>query len=150
MTINEVTENNFFKVVALLKQNNLPTEDISEVTKLFSVLDNDRVIATIGIELYSKIGLLRSFAVDEEYRSNGIGKQLVTFIEDFARQNRMQEMVLLTTTASDYFAKRNYQTIDRENIPLEIKNSSEFKSTCPSSAIVMKKFLDTSSTSARL
>ena len=132
MTINEVTQNNLLNVVALLKQNNLPTEDISEVTKLFSVLDNDRVIATIGIELYSKIGLLRSFAVDEEYRSNGIGKQLVTFIEDFARQNRMQEMVLLTTTASDYFAKRNYQTIDRENIPLEIKNSSEFKSTCPS------------------
>ena len=60
MTINEVTENNFFKVVALLKQNNLPTEDISEVTKLFSIGDNDKVIGTIGIELYRDIGLLRS------------------------------------------------------------------------------------------
>ena len=88
MTINEVTENNFFKVVALLKQNNLPTEDISEVTKLFSIGDNDRVIGTIGIELYRDIGLLRSFAVDEEYRRNGLGKQLINFIEDFAKQKK--------------------------------------------------------------
>ena len=150
MTINEVTENNFLKVVALLKQNNLPTEDISEVTKLFSIGDNDKVIGTIGIELYRDIGLLRSFAVDEEYRRNGLGKQLINFIEDFAKQKRMQGIVLLTTTASDYFAKRNYQTIDRANTPIEIRNSSEFKSTCPSSAIVMKKYLGSPATSARL
>ena len=141
MLITAVTQNSFSEAVAFLKQNNLPTEDISELTKLFCIIDNDKVIATTGVEFYKNICLLRSFAVDKEYRSKSIGKQLVNFIEDFARQNGMQEMVLLTTTASDYFAKRNYQTIDRENIPEEIRNSSEFKSTCPSSAIVMKKIL---------
>ena len=141
MPIKEVTQNNFSKAISLLKQNNLPTEDISEVTKLFSIVDVDKVIATIGVEFYKNICLLRSFAVNREYRSKGIGKQLVNFIEDFAKQKRMQEIVLLTTTASDYFAKRNYQIIHREDIPDEIKNSSEFRSTCPSSAIVMKKVL---------
>lgn len=139
--INQVTQNNFSDAVALLKQNNLPTEDITEITKLFSIVDNDKVIATIGLELYEKIGLLRSFAVDEEYRSKGVGSQLVNFIEDFAQQNGIKEIVLLTTTAAEYFTKRNYQAIHRENIPGEIKNSSEFKSTCPSSAVVMKKLL---------
>ena len=139
--INQVTQNSFSDAVALLKQNNLPTEDITELTKLFSIVENDKVIATIGLELYEKIGLLRSFAVDEEYRSKGVGSQLVNFIEDFAKQNGIKEIVLLTTTAAEYFTKRNYQAIHRENIPGEIKNSSEFKSTCPSSAVVMKKLL---------
>ena len=141
MTINEITQNTFSKAVALLKQNNLPAEDITEVTKLFSIVDNDKVVATIGLELYENIGLLRSFAVDQEYRSKGVGSQLVNFIEDFAKQNDIKEIVLLTTTAAEYFTKRNYQAIHRENIPGEIKNSSEFKSTCPSSAVVMKKLL---------
>ena len=139
--INQVTQNSFSDAVALLKQNNLPTEDITEITKLFSIVDKDKVIATIGLELYEKIGLLRSFAMDEEYRSKGVGSQLVNFIEDFAKQNDIKEIVLLTTTAAEYFTKRNYQAIHRENIPGEIKNSSEFKSTCPSSAVVMKKLL---------
>lgn len=147
MMINQVTQNSLSDAVALLKQNNLPTEDISEVTKLFSILDGDKVIATIGVEFYKNICLLRSFAVNREYRSKGIGKQLVHFIEDFAKQKGMQEIVLLATTASDYFAKKNYQIIHREDIPDEIKNSSEFKSTCPSSAVVMKKILQTAAKS---
>ena len=144
MVIAPVTQNTFPGALALLMQSNLPTEDISEVTKLFCIVDNNKVVAAIGVEFYKNISLLRSFAVNREYSNKGIGNQLVNFIEDFSRQNEMQEMVLLTTTATDYFAKRNYQSIDREDIPHEIKNSSEFKSTCPVSAIVMKKILQAS------
>ncbi len=141
MAINEITKSNFPKVVALLKQNKLPTGDISELTKLFSISDNDRVGGTVGLESYKSIGLLRSLTVDAEYRSKGLGRQLIDFIENFAKQNGIQEMVLLTTTASDYFSKRNYEVIQRENVPKEIKKSTEFTSTCPSSAIIMKKIL---------
>ena len=121
MLITAVTQNSFSEAVALLKQNNLPTKDISELTKLFCIANNDQVMATVGVEFYKNICLLRSFAVNKEYRSKGIGKQLVNFIEDFARQKGMQEMVLLTTTAFGYFAKINYQTIGKEDMPEEIR-----------------------------
>ena len=121
MTIDEVTQNSFSKVNELLKQNSLPTEDISELTKLFAIVDNNKVVGTVGIELYKNIGLLRSFAVNGNYRSKGLGTRLVNFIEGFAKRNGVQEMVLLTTTASEYFTKRNYQPINRENVPDEIK-----------------------------
>ena len=104
--INQVTQNSLSDAVELLKQNNLPTEDISEVTKLFCIVDDDKVIATIGVEFYKKICLLRSFAVNREYRNKGIGNQLVDFIEDFAKQKGMQEIVLLTTTAPTIFPKK--------------------------------------------
>ena len=97
MTINEATQNSFSKVIELLKQNSLPTEDISELTKLFAIVDNNKVVGTVGIELYKNIGLLRSFTVNGNYRSKGLGTRLVNFIEGFAKRNGVQEMVLLTT-----------------------------------------------------
>jgi amino-acid N-acetyltransferase len=84
---------------------------------------------------------LRSLAVAETYRSKGIGGKLVEYIEKFAKQNAVKELILLTTTASGYFSKKAYRTIERNNVPEEIKKSSEFSSTCPSSAVIMKKVL---------
>jgi amino-acid N-acetyltransferase len=65
----------------------------------------------------------------------------VEYIEKIAKQNAVKELILLTTTASDYFSKKAYRTIERNNVPEEIKKSSEFSSTCPSSAVIMKKVL---------
>ena len=141
MRINEVNQNGFSEALALIKRNGLPIEDISTSTKLFSITKDNEIAGTIGIEFYNKVALLRSLAVTETYRSKGIGGKLVEHIEKFAKQNAVKELILLTTTASDYFSKRAYQTIERNNVPEEIKKSSEFSSTCPSSAVIMKKFL---------
>jgi amino-acid N-acetyltransferase len=141
MNINEVNQNGFSEALALIKKNGVPTEDISTSTKLFSLIEANEIVGTAGIEFYNKVALLRSLAVAETYRSKGIGGKLVEHIEKFAKQNAVKELILLTTTASDYFSKRAYQTIERRNVPEEIKKSSEFSSTCPSSAVIMKKVL---------
>ena len=141
MRINEVNQNGFSEALALIKRNSLPIEDISTSTKLFSITKDNEIAGTIGIEFYNKVALLRSLAVTETYRSKGIGGKLVEHIEKFAKQNAVKELILLTTTASDYFSKRAYQTIERNHVPEEIKKSSEFSSTCPSSAVIMKKVL---------
>ena len=141
MRINEVNQNGFSEALALIKRNGLPIEDISTSTKLFSITKDNEIAGTIGIEFYNQVALLRSFAVTETYRSKGIGGKLVEHIEKFAKQNAVKELILLTTTASDYFSKRAYQTIERNHVPEEIKKSSEFSSTCPSSAVIMKKVL---------
>ena len=141
MNINEVNQNGFSEALALIKKNGLPTQDISTSTKLFSLIEANEIVGTAGIEFYNKVALLRSLAVAETYRSKGIGGKLVGHIEKFAKQNGVEELILLTTTASGYFSKRAYQTIERNHVPEEIKKSSEFSSTCPSSAVIMKKVL---------
>jgi amino-acid N-acetyltransferase len=141
MRINEVNQNGFSEALALIKRNGLPIEDISTSTKLFSITKDNEIAGTIGIEFYNQVALLRSLAVAKTYRSQGIGGKLVEYIEKFAKQNAVKELILLTTTASDYFSKRAYRTIERNNVPEEIKKSSEYISTCPLSAVIMKKVL---------
>lgn len=141
MNISSVTKNNFSKALALIKTCGLPTEDISDATKLFVASEDDEILGTIGVEFYNTVALLRSLAIKQEKRSQGSGKQLVEFIERFAKQNGVKELILLTTTAKDFFTKRAYQTIERNNVPEEIKQSTEFTTTCPSTAVIMKKTL---------
>jgi amino-acid N-acetyltransferase len=141
MEIRQISQNTFSKSLELLQKNNLPTEDISGATKLFAAADNDEVVGTIGIEFYKGAALLRSLVVTEAYQGKGLGRKLVEHIENFAKENGAKELILLTTTASDYFTKRAYQTIQRNNVPEELKKSSQYTSTCPSSAITMKKSL---------
>jgi amino-acid N-acetyltransferase len=141
MMINAVTQNIFSKALAFIKDNNLPSDDISDSTKLFAITDGDKIVGTIGVEFYEKAALLRSLAVSEERRGAGLAKQLVDFIEHFAKQNGAEEIILLTTTAQDFFNRRTYEIIERENTPEGGKKSTEFASTCPSSAVVMKKRL---------
>jgi amino-acid N-acetyltransferase len=45
----------------------------------------------------------------------------------------------LTETADKYFNKKGYRAIAREQVPEQIKASSEFNHVCPVSAVVMKK-----------
>lgn len=139
--INAAQPKDFPAALQLLEQNNLPTEDITESSLLFVSREEDEVVGTIGIEFYKESALLRSLAVSGEKRSKGLGKELVQFLEDFARKKGVKELVLLTTTAAAFFEKNGYTIITRDNVPEELKKSSEFTSTCPASATVMKKNL---------
>ena len=141
MTIVPVSSAHFSIAVDQLKKNNLPTEDISETTKLFVLMHDNKISGTIAIEHSGTEGLLRSLSVTEEQRNNGLGIQLVNFIENYAQQNGIQYLYLLTTTAENFFIKRAYEVVARNEVPEFIQKTSEFSSVCPSSAIVMKKIL---------
>lgn len=141
MNIYPVSQNDFAAALNLLKQNNLPTEDITDTTSLFTLYHEGTLIGVIGLEISGEDGLLRSLCVDETKRTSGSGKQLVSFIENYAKEQGVKNLYLLTTTAASFFTNRSYQTIDRNTVPAAIKETSEFASVCPSSATVMKKSL---------
>jgi len=82
---------------------------------------------------------LRSMVVSSRYRSNGIASELVTALEKQAITLGVTSMYLLTETASSYFERKGYEKVDRSVVPEQIKSTTEFSSTCPSSATVMKK-----------
>jgi N-acetylglutamate synthase-like GNAT family acetyltransferase len=50
----------------------------------------------------------------------------------------IREFYLLTTTAQDYFAKRGFKPIEREEIHPQLLASAEFQGACPDTAVCMR------------
>jgi amino-acid N-acetyltransferase len=48
---------------------------------------------------------------------------------------------LLTTTADRFFRKFDFEIVDRADVPRSVTASEEFAYACPSTAIVMRRFL---------
>lgn len=125
-------------ITRLLEINHLPYSDINRNTIDFFVAKKDgKIIGCIGLEKHGNDGLLRSFAVEIDFRNSGIGNELVDRFLKFARQNNIRNLHLLTETAKDYFAKRGFVITDRINAPSAIGASSEFIGLCPVSSTYM-------------
>jgi amino-acid N-acetyltransferase len=139
MSIQPVTQTERIAAIALLRNNNLPTEDISATTQLFCLKEEEQIVGTIGLAHDGNNALLRSPIVAEEKRNLGLGVELVEHVEAYAKSTGIQSIYLLTTTAAPFFAKRGYQAIDRASVPPFLLTTSEFASVCPASATVMKK-----------
>jgi len=127
----------------LLADNRLPVDDLDSAAIAFLVASEDeRLVGVVGIEPFGGAGLLRSLAVTPTARRNGLGQALVATAEAYAREDAgLSELVLLTTTAAPFFARRGYVDIPRAATPLDVQASAEFKSICPASATCMRKFL---------
>lgn len=142
-TIHRIEKVDFETVNHLLAANDLPLVDIKDQTDHFyKAIDNSgTMVGTIGLETYGKYGLLRSLVVDKAYRNYGIAKMLVDTIISLSGELDLKMLVLLTTTADKYFEKHNFIRVQRDEVPEEIKQSREFSSICPVSAVVMQKAL---------
>jgi len=127
------------KVALLLKISGLVIHDIDSCLKGFWVaFDGERLAGTVGIENYGKLGLLRSLAVAEDYRTQGIGQHLYDRAIRSAQEQDIKTLYLLTTTAEKYFEKRGFHPVARETVPQAIGQTEQFAHTCPDSAAVMK------------
>lgn len=99
------------------------------------------MIAAGALQRFGSSALLRSVAVAADRRERGLGEAVVCELERLARAARISRLILLTQTATDFFARRGYVFIDRDAAPAEVKGSEEFRSLCPSSAACMAKSL---------
>lgn len=97
------------------------------------------IIGTVSLEVAGNCGLLRSVAVRERYRRQGVATQLVAAIEKSARQMGLQTLYLLTLTAEKFFTARGFETTERTSAPAGIQGTEEFRRLCPASAVCMKK-----------
>lgn len=123
----------------LLKIHKLPYDDIGSSPGLFLIArEAETIVGCIGIEKYGKNGLLRSFAVIPALQNKGIGKSLYKRLKEYAVQNGITNLHLLTETASGYFSRLGYQQMDRNEAPSDIKNTREFKDICPVSSVFMR------------
>jgi len=131
----------------LLQGAGLPTADLHTAARLqIWVLEaKSGVAGVIALERFGTEGLLRSLVVAPEYRKQGFGFELVARLEQDARSEGVRQLVLLTETAQEFFCRLDYQVIDRHSVSEELRQSAEFRSLCPVSAICMSKVLDQSS-----
>ncbi len=124
----------------LLSEANLPYNDIKTGKQDFILAcEDNRIIGVAGIEIYNDLALLRSFAMRPAYRGKGLGSQLYRKINEYAISRNVKELYLLTTTAEKFFKMLGFMVISRDRIPKDIRNSEEFSSICPASAICMTK-----------
>jgi amino-acid N-acetyltransferase len=129
--------------VALLQAQGLPVSDITDehLEHFFFMGSDGSPTGLVGVEIYGNDALLRSLAVAETARTQGIGSALVQHAEDYAVSRHVNAMYLLTTTAEIFFERRGYRRVDRAQAPQAIQSAPEFVSLCPASSAFMIKRL---------
>lgn len=130
-------------VVSLLDAVGLPHDDLTEAAlQHVRVLRRDGTICgVVGVEPAGTAALLRSLAVRPLAQGQGAGRALVRDAEAYAREQGIETLYLLTTTAADFFAELGYERISRDAVPRRVAQTAEFERLCPSTAPCMRKSL---------
>ena len=126
-----------------LENNGLLHQDIEpgNLKHFLLAKDGPEIAGVVGLEIKKGDALLRSLAVAEGYRKKGLATGLVEKIENHARTFKIHTLYLLTLTAEDFFAKRDFQRTARSSAPAGIQKTAEFRGLCPASAAFMTKRL---------
>lgn len=139
ITISPAKGSDLHAIRDLLVANGLPTAGLEDHWKTFVVAhDGEKVVGCGGSEAYQFAALIRSVAVEPEYQKKGLGRRIVRQLLDRLASRGLREFYLLTTTAEDYFKKRGFKTIDRDEVHPQLLASQEFQGGCPDTAVCMR------------
>lgn len=119
----------------------LPHEDITSqhLRHFWAMKEKGQIIGVVGLEVFGRLALLRSLAVDSRFRKHGIATQLMEKAEEYATSLKIEAMYLLTMRAEIFFLKLGYQRIERSLAPPAIQGTAEFQGLCPVSSVLMVK-----------
>ena len=140
MAIERATDRDLPEVLALLNEHNLPKDDVAaHVSTMVVARENGHIVGAAAVEVYADGALLRSVAVARGAQGQGLGHQLTDAALAIAREQRIDTVFLLTTTADRFFPKLGFEQVSRADVPESVQASVEFQSACPRSATVMRK-----------
>lgn len=129
------------RIRALLGEQGLPVCDLDARVQFLVACAAGEVIGAGALEPYGETALLRSLVVQDSWRGRGLGRRLVKALERQARAAGVRELVLLTDSAQEFFAQIEFRRIERTQAPPAVRDSAEFRTLCPSSAVCMSKAL---------
>jgi amino-acid N-acetyltransferase len=140
--IESATERDLPAIRALLVRLHLPLAGIDEhLPNILVVRQGDQIVGTAALEFFPDGALLRSVAVEPQEQGRRLGHQLTNAALGVASEQKADAVFLLTTTAERFFPRFGFERITRDQVPRSVRNSVEFQSACPASAIVMRKQL---------
>lgn len=140
ITITGASADDLRDILNLLSEVQLPHDGVAENVGAFLVARDaaSRLVATIGMERLGDTALLRSAAVKPDYQGCGIGSRLTEKLLQTATSDGVERVVLLTTTARDFFARRfGFCETSRTDFDEELAASSEWNLPRCSSAVCM-------------
>ena len=137
-TLRPAAPSDLAAVERLLTASGLPLDGVREALGTFVVAEaRGDVVGVAGLEICCDDALLRSVAVQPDWRSHGLGRALVTRVISDAEARGLRALYLLTTTAERYFPSFGFRTISRDEVPDDLRKTAEFRGACPASATVM-------------
>lgn len=84
------------------------------------VVDNNKIVGVGGLHtLWSDLAEIRSLAIEEEYMKNGLGKNIVDYFLDEAKQLGISKVFTLTYQPG-FFEKCGFTRIDKEELPQKV------------------------------
>ena len=140
ISITDASSDDLRDILDLLSQVQLPHDGVAENVSAFLIARDEsaRLIATIGLERHGNTALLRSAAVAPEFQGCGIGSRLTKNLLERATNKSVERVVLLTSTASEFFANRfGFCETSRTVFDKELATSSEWNLPRCSSAVCM-------------
>lgn len=128
------------RLTSLLARNDLPTADVAAKIECFWLAYDDRSLVGVGgLERRGQHALVRSVVVVESMRGEGYGQRLLAAIEARASTRGVTDLYLLTTTAAGFFERLGFQRLSRETAPRPIRETEQFETLCPETAVCMRK-----------
>jgi amino-acid N-acetyltransferase len=139
VTIRKARAGELSKMLTLIEHAELPAAGVQDHLSHFLVAEDENgLLGTVGLEVYERVGLLRSLAVNSNIRRKGLGARLVESVLDLAREKKLEAVYLLTTTAAGYFPRFGFESISRGEVDPRLNASEELRGVCPQSAVCMK------------
>ncbi len=139
----KATAADFPEIQKILDRVSLPADGVEAHLQNFLICQvAESIVACGGFEAYFPAALLRSLAVLPAYQGKGIGQKLINTLLEKFRIERFNQLFLLTFDAEKYFQRHfGFRVVSRSQAPPAIRNSVEFTTACPQSAICMVKNL---------
>ncbi|HEY4230626.1 MAG TPA: arsenic resistance N-acetyltransferase ArsN2 [Thermoanaerobaculia bacterium] len=122
----------------LLESSGLPLDGFADHLKDAVVATRGgRIVGVVELEVYGKTALLRSLVVAPSERGMRLGERLTADALSLARDRGARDVYLLTETAERFFPRFGFTAEDRERAPEAVRQSQEFRTACPASAVMM-------------
>lgn len=138
--ISAASSDDLSDILELLTAVQLPHDGVAENVGAFLVARNreSHLVGTVGLERHGHTALLRSAAVVPEYQKAGVGSSLTEHLLQRATHEEVEKIVLLTATASEFFARRfGFCETPRDIFDEQLAGSSEWNLPRCSSAVCM-------------
>lgn len=137
--IRQALSPDFEPAAALLRRAELPLNGLADhFSQAFVAEEGGVLVGCVALEIYGEAALLRSLAVAEHRRGEGLGERLTAAALAAAKEAGVRDVYLLTQTAENFFPRFGFAVEERSLAPQVLGRSEEFRGGCCPSAVMMR------------